>query len=154
MKPLRVLVVCLGNICRSPTAEVVLRNKLRVAKLDRLVDVDSAGTACGHSGLPPDARSQKHARARGYELSGLRARAVKAADFHRFDLMLAMDEDNLADLERLKPVGAAAALQLFGAAEVPDPYLGGPGGFEEVLDLVEAASDTWVEALRQRVGSA
>ena len=65
-----------------------------------------------------------------------------------------MNEDNLADLERLKPVGAAAALQLFGAAEVPDPYLGGPGGFEEVLDLVEAASDTWVEALRQRVGSA
>lgn len=151
---LRVLMVCLGNICRSPTAEAVLRHKLAAAGLDRHVEVDSAGTGGWHVGDPPDARSQRHALRRGYDLSALRARRVAEADFERFDLILAMDEDNLADLERLRPDGGGRAeLRLFAGRPVPDPYAGGPAGFEAVLDLVEAASDALARDWARRLGT-
>lgn len=150
---MRVLVVCLGNICRSPTAEAVLRHKLVQSGLGPRVEVDSAGTGSWHIGNPPDARSQRHAAARGYDLSAQRARRVAEADFHRFDFILAMDEDNLADLQRLCPEGAHAELRLFAECEVPDPYSGGPDGFERVLDLVEAASEAWVRTLSRRLGT-
>ncbi|MDP1691058.1 MAG: low molecular weight protein-tyrosine-phosphatase [Burkholderiaceae bacterium] len=150
---LRVLVVCMGNICRSPTAEGVLRARLIAAGLEKEVDVDSAGTGGWHSGEPPDARAQRHARQRGYDLSKQRARRVIEEDFERFDLLLAMDEDNLADLQRLKPSQARAELRLFDAAEVPDPYHGGAQGFENVLDQIERASDALLAELRTRLGT-
>jgi protein-tyrosine phosphatase len=150
---LRVLMVCLGNICRSPTAETVLRERLSARGLHGLVEVDSAGIGGWHIGSAPDARSQRHAQRRGYDLSGLRARQVVEADFDRFDLVLAMDEDNLADLERLKPEGAAAELRLFAAIDVPDPYQGGPDGFEQVLDFVEQGCEALVAELSERVGT-
>lgn len=152
---LRVLMVCLGNICRSPTAEAVLRERLRASGLADQVQVDSAGTGSWHVGSPPDARSQRHALRRGYDLSALRARKVVDADFSRFDLLLAMDHDNLADLERLRPDGdgAKAELLLFATVEVPDPYAGGPDGFDRVLDIVEQASERWVVELRGRLGT-
>jgi protein-tyrosine phosphatase len=149
----RILMVCLGNICRSPTAEAVLRARLRAHGLHGRVDVDSAGTGSWHTGEPPDASSQRHAARRGYDLSMLRARRVVEADFYCFDLMLAMDDDNLADLERLRPDGARTELRLFATVEVPDPYQGGPDGFERVLDLVERASDALVLDLQQRLGT-
>lgn len=146
--------VCLGNICRSPTAEAVLRAKLEAAGLAEHVVVDSAGTGDWHVGRPPDPRSQRHAAQRGYDLSALRGRQVAEADFHRFDLILAMDADNLADLQRLAPDGdSRAEVRLFAQVEVPDPYTGGPAGFEQVLDLVVAASDTWVKNLATRLGT-
>jgi protein-tyrosine phosphatase len=142
------LLVCLGNICRSPTAEAVLRHKLVQAGLGEHVRVDSAGTGGWHVGEPPDPRSQRHAARRGYDLSTLRARRIDEDDFHRFDHLLAMDEDNLAELQRWRPAGCRAALRLFADRAVPDPYTGGPEGFDLVLDMVEAASDTWVGRLR------
>jgi protein-tyrosine phosphatase len=150
---LRLLMVCLGNICRSPTAEAVLRQRLVAHGLDEQVDVDSAGTGGWHAGEPPDPRSQRHALLRGYDLSRLRARRVVDADFDRFDLLLAMDEDNLAELQRLKPIGARGEVRLFAAAEVPDPYPGGAQGFEYVLDQIELASDMWIVDLRRRLGT-
>jgi protein-tyrosine phosphatase len=151
---MKVLMVCLGNICRSPTAEAVLRAKLEAAGLAERVVVDSAGTGDWHIGSPPDARSQCHAAKRGYDLSALRGRQVAEADFRRFDLILAMDDNNLADLQRLAPDGThRAELRLFAPIEVPDPYAGGAAGFEQVLDLVETASDTWVKNLAARLGT-
>jgi len=154
LSEVRVLMVCLGNICRSPTAEAVLRAKLESAGLAHRVHVDSAGTGGWHVGDPPDSRSQRHAVERGYDLSGLRARRVTQDDFDRFDFILAMDEDNLADLRRLAPDRASrATLCLYAAVEVPDPYSGTAAGFERVLDLVEAAADAWVAVLAQRLGT-
>jgi len=150
---LRVLLVCMGNICRSPTAEGVLRHRLAAAGLEKRVEVDSAGTGGWHVGAPPDARAQRHALLRGYDLSRQRARRVVEADFERFDLVLAMDEDNLADLQRLQPEGARAEVRLFAAVEVPDPYHGAAQGFENVLDLIEQASDALVADLRGRLGT-
>jgi protein-tyrosine phosphatase len=151
---MRVLMVCLGNICRSPTAEAVLRTKLAAAGLAHRVQVDSAGTGSWHTGQPPDERSQRHAARRGYDLSGLRARCVEEEDFHRFELILAMDENNLADLRRLAPQGGhRAEVRLFAGTEVPDPYTGGPAGFERVLDMVEAASERWIQDLSRRLGT-
>lgn len=146
---LAVLMVCMGNICRSPTAEGVLRARLDAAGLAEQVRVDSAGTHGYHVGDPPDPRAQRHARSRGVDLSALRARRVAEADFDRFDLILAMDEDNLAELERLRPEGHPNRPRLLlefarrhaGVREVPDPYYGGPDGFDRVLDLVEDACD-------------
>jgi len=161
-----VLMVCMGNICRSPTAEAVLRHKLQRAGLHELVAVDSAGTNAYHVGAPPDERSRKHASRRGYELDHLRARKVEPTDFDRFDLLIAMDWDNLALLEEQCPDDAQARRKLkrlteflppdspfAGTQTVPDPYYGGPAGFDHVLDLVEASCDGLVEHLRQVVGS-
>lgn len=135
-QPRRVLLVCMGNICRSPTAEAVLRAKARQAGL--AVVFDSAGTEGYHVGDPPDPRSVRHARARGYDLSDLRARQVKADDFHAFDLILAADELNLRELRRRCPAELHERLQLFlGDVALPDPYYGESDDFEKVLDLVE-----------------
>ena len=159
-----VLMVCMGNICRSPTAEGVLRQKLVAAGLADVVEVDSAGTHDWHAGKPPDPRSVTHARNRGYDLSILRSRPVTAADFERFDLILAMDWDNLALLEDACPPSQPARRKLrrltefvgndsahAGAQVVPDPYYGGPAGFDAVLDLVEAACDGLVEHIQQKL---
>jgi protein-tyrosine phosphatase len=152
-----VLLVCLGNICRSPTAEGVLRKMLADSGLDGRVQVDSAGTTGYHEGAPPDARALAAARARGFDLSSLRARRIVAEDFDRFDLILAMDEDNLADLREIAPDGARAQLGLLldyaaGRREraVPDPYYGGRNGFERVLDLVTEACAGLVAELGRR----
>jgi len=150
---LRVLMVCLGNICRSPTAEAVLRQRLVAHGLDEQVEVDSAGTGGWHAGEPPDPRAQRHALRRGYDLSRLRARRVEDADFDRFDLLLAMDEDNLAELQRLMPIGSRGEVRLFAAAEVPDPYAGAAQGFDNVLDQIELACDVWVVDLHSRLGT-
>jgi protein-tyrosine phosphatase len=149
-----VLFVCLGNICRSPTAHGVLLRKLSERGLGQRVQVDSAGTGAWHAGEPPDRRAQRHAATRGYDLSGLGARQVESADFRRFTHILAMDRANLADLEQMRPADFSGELALFlsygsrGLLEVPDPYYGGAQGFEEVLDLVEDAA----EGLIARIG--
>lgn len=153
-----VLFVCLGNICRSPTAEGVFRERLRRAGLERRVLVDSAGTGGWHVGEPPDPRTRAAAARRGYDLSALRARQVARDDFRRFDLVLAMDLDNRTSLLRQCPATEQGRIGLFlsylpdaRATEVPDPYDGGVDGFEHVLDLVEAASDGLLESLRRRL---
>ncbi|WNF45346.1 low molecular weight protein-tyrosine-phosphatase [Pseudomonas sp. SG20056] len=154
---MRVLFVCLGNICRSPTAEGVLRHKLREAGLERRVEVDSAGTGDWHVGKAADLRTRQAAQQRGYDLSALRGRQVKAADFHSFDLILAMDNSNLHDLQQLRPGNDAAELDLFlrryqlERDEVPDPYYGGEAGFAQVLDLIEQACDALVIELKGRL---
>ncbi len=144
---MRVLFVCLGNICRSPTAEGVLRHKLREAGLQARVEVDSAGTGDWHVGKAADLRTRQAAQQRGYDLSALRGRQVQAEDFNAFDLILAMDNSNLRDLQQLRPGNATAELDLFlrryqlQLDEVPDPYYGGADGFEQVLDLIEQACE-------------
>lgn len=154
---MRVLFVCMGNICRSPTAEGVLRQRLSAAGLAAKVTVDSAGTGDWHVGKAPDGRSAQAAAARGYDLSSLRARQVQREDFQRFDLILAMDHDNLARLQALRPVTSGAELDLFlrrydlALDEVPDPYYGGADGFEQVLDLIEQASDALLAEIRGRL---
>jgi len=147
----------MGNICRSPTAEGVLRAKLAEAGLDALVELDSAGTHEYHLGRAPDPRTQRHALQRGYDLSALRARKVGLPDFDRFDLILAMDRENLAGLARLRP-DAGEKLRLLmsfatrhDADEVPDPYYGEGDGFERVLDYIEDACEGLVAELRQRL---
>ena len=142
-----VLFVCMGNICRSPTAEGVFRRLAAERGLGERLTVDSAGTHGYHLGRPPDTRAREAAAARGVDISGLRARRAEAADFGRFHHVLAMDRPNLAALERLRAAagrGPYPRLLLSYAAgadveEVPDPYYGGDDGFEHVLDLVEAA---------------
>ena len=153
----RVLFVCLGNICRSPTAEGVFRQLHDREAPSLEVEADSAGTADYHVGDPPDPRSQRAALRRGIDLSGLRARQVKSTDFARFDLILAMDRANLRDLQALRPSGAAALLRPFlefapqlGRLDVADPYYGGEAGFEQVLDLTTAASRGLLDWLQQR----
>ncbi|WP_432720177.1 low molecular weight phosphotyrosine protein phosphatase [Jeongeupia wiesaeckerbachi] len=139
-----VLMVCTGNICRSPTADGVLRKMVAEAGLDGVVIVDSAGTQSYHVGEAPDHRAQAHAKRRGYDLSPLRARQVAVADYTGFDLILAMDASHLRQLERQAPSQHQSKLKLFlefatgtREREVPDPYYGGDDGFEHVLDLVE-----------------
>jgi protein-tyrosine phosphatase len=150
------LFVCMGNICRSPTVEGVVRAHLAQAGLAGQVEVDSAGTVRHHLGEPPDARAQRVALRRGYDLSRLRARRVTEADYARFDRILAMDRDNLAILRRECPPEHRHKLGLFleysrsfAEREVPDPYYGNDAGFERVLDLIEDASHGLVESLRQ-----
>ena len=147
MSKTKVLFVCMGNICRSPTAEGVARALAERAGLADRFEFDSAGTHDYHIGKAPDRRSQQAAAMRGYDLSTLRARQVSVADFQRFDLVLAMDDDNLALLRRACPPELRHRLGLFldyapelGRREVPDPYYGGENGFQEVLDLIEAAA--------------
>jgi protein-tyrosine phosphatase len=153
---MRVLFVCLGNICRSPTAEGVLRALAAREAPDLALEVDSAGTAAYHVGQPPDPRTRAAAARRGYDLSTLRARSIESADFERFDLILAMDRENLAVLRQRAPAHAHERLRLLlefapdAPEEVPDPYYGGPNGFEEVLDLVEAATRGLLAHLRER----
>ncbi|MEQ8263398.1 low molecular weight protein-tyrosine-phosphatase [Pseudohaliea sp.] len=149
-----VLFVCLGNICRSPTADAVFREQVARAGLAGRVRIDSCGTAGYHVGEPPDARATAAAARRGYDLSPLRARQFDPADFERFDYILAMDESNLAHLEARRPEGYRGRLDLFlalapalGRREVPDPYYGGERGFEEVLDLVEQAGEALLAEL-------
>ena len=152
----RVLFVCLGNICRSPTAEGVLRHLLRQSAPGLAVEVDSAGTADYHIGEPPDLRSQQAALSRGIDLSTLRARQVAPRDFVHFDLLLAMDRQNLRALETMRPAGSRARIRLFleyaanlGRLEVPDPYYGDASGFEEVLDLCTAGARGLIGALHE-----
>ena len=154
---MRILFVCLGNICRSPTAEGVLRTLAAREAPELTIEVDSAGTAAYHVDEPPDPRSRQAAARRGYDLSALRARIVEPGDFERFDLILAMDRENLRVLRQRAPAGAHERLRLFlefapeaGPEDVPDPYYGGPNGFEEVLDLVEATTRSLLAHLRQR----
>ncbi len=154
---MRILFVCLGNICRSPTAEVVLRTIAAREAPELHLEVDSAGTTGYHVGQPPDPRMRQTADRRGYDLAAPRARIVEPADFERFDLILAMDREILSVLRRRAPSGAQERLRLFlefapeeGLEDVPDPYYGGPNGFEEVLDLVEAATRGLLAHLRHR----
>jgi len=141
---MKVLFVCLGNICRSPTAEGVLRALAQREAPQLALHADSAGTSDYHIGAPPDPRTVAAARRRGYDLSALRARQVRPADFSDFDLLLAMDEANLADLRAQAPSGMDGRLAMFleyapelGRVDVPDPYLGTARDFDLVLDLVE-----------------
>lgn len=142
-----VLFVCTGNICRSPTAEGVFRTLVARAGLSDAIVAESAGTHGYHVGEPPDRRSQAVALARGIDLSGQRARRVRPRDFYEFDLLLAMDRGHVEELRALAPSNAGARIHLFtefapelGGRDVPDPYYGGPRGFEDVLDLVEAGA--------------
>ena len=143
------LFVCLGNICRSPTAEAVTRAKAAERGLD--LTLDSAGTGRWHLGDAPDLRMQRAAAKAGYDLSGLRARQVEAADFARFDLILAMDRQNLADLAAMKPKSCDVPVALFlpygptGRREVPDPYY--DGGFDRVVAMIETAADGLLDRL-------
>lgn len=148
---LRILFVCLGNICRSPTAEGVMRRM--AARAGLALRVDSAGTGGWHAGAPPHPPSVRAARARGYDLSDQRARQVEPADFTRFDLILAMDARNLADLQRMAPPGAQARLGLFldhapgqAGRDMPDPWY--TGEYDLVLDLAEAGCAGLIAALR------
>jgi protein-tyrosine phosphatase len=155
----RVLFVCLGNICRSPTAEGTMRALVREAGLQERIELDSAGTGSWHVGSSPDGRAIAAAHARGIVLEGV-SREVRQDDFEDFDLVLAMDRSNMRELRRLAPSEQARArirlLREFDPAsagmedlDVPDPYYGGAGGFEEVLDLVQAACEGLLEQIRE-----
>lgn len=155
----RVLFVCMGNICRSPTAHGVFEARVRDAGLDDRVQVDSAGTHAYHVGEPPDHRSQAHALRRGIDLSAQRARQLAARDFDTFDLVLVMDKDNLALASQLCPPQHAKKLRRFAeffqrhdSPVVPDPYMGGAAGFEHVLDLVEDGSEGLLAHVRRELG--
>ncbi len=155
-KPISVLFICMGNICRSPTAEGVFRYVAQEAGIIESLHIDSAGTHAYHVGEPADHRARAAAERRGISLEGIVARRVHAGDFERFDYILAMDEENLAHLQREAPEPHHHKLRLFlefakaGEREVPDPYYGGAAGFERVLDLVEDASRGLLETLSRR----
>jgi protein-tyrosine phosphatase len=155
---MRLLFVCMGNICRSPTAEAVMRAVVAREGLDGAVEIDSAGTGSWHVGNPPDRRSTAAAKARGITLEGA-ARQVTVDDFEDYDLLLAADAENVAALRRIAPDAEAAEkivlLRQFdpeavaaGDLDVPDPYYGGPSGFEDVLDLVASACEGLLSSLR------
>jgi protein-tyrosine phosphatase len=142
-----ILFVCTGNICRSPTAEAVFRALAKNAGLE--LRIESAGLGDWHVGHPPDDRAQHHAKGRGYDLSAQRARQVRQRDFDDFDLILAMDRGHLRALERMAPPKHRAKIRRFAAdRDVPDPYHGGPEGFERVLDLVEDQCRSLLEELK------
>lgn len=153
---IRVLFVCTGNICRSPTAEGVFLHLVGEAGLSKQIEVDSAGTIDYHAGDPPDPRSVQAAARRSIDISGLSARQVAKRDFASFRYLLAMDQDNLRYLCRLCPSGLEHRLHLFldfagtEEAEVPDPYYGGARGFEQVLDLCEDGARGLLEDIRAR----
>ncbi|WP_035385142.1 low molecular weight protein-tyrosine-phosphatase [Ferrimonas futtsuensis] len=141
-----VLFVCLGNICRSPTAEAVFRHRFESAGLPLVLD--SAGTDAYHAGEQPDRRSAAAGRQRGYNFSGMRARRVTDEDFEQFDLILAADGSNMRDLKARCPAHLTYKLAMIvQSGEVPDPYYGGSDGFELVLDLLEQAADSWIARL-------
>ena len=147
----KLLVVCMGNICRSPTGEAVLRAKAK--ELGISVEVDSAGTIGYHAGNPPDARSKQAGKQRGYSFKGMRSRKVTVGDFDEFDMVLAADKANLADLLDICPTEHRHKVSLFLSHgdsdydEIPDPYYGGDAGFELVLDLIEDASEVILKKL-------
>ncbi|SEI39289.1 protein-tyrosine phosphatase [Allopseudospirillum japonicum] len=153
-KKIKVLFVCLGNICRSPTADGIFRQLVANAGLQEVIQVDSAGTGDWHIGKAPDARTQAAAKKAGYDLSHLRARQVKPQDLQTFDYVLAMDEANLAHLRAWQQAQTYAHVDLFlslvpetGYQAVPDPYYGGPQGFDQVVRLVEIGSQAWLTYL-------
>lgn len=157
-KKTSLLFVCMGNICRSPTAEGVFRAQALAAGIEPTLYIDSAGTHAYHVGAAPDARSQLYAKKRGYDLSQQRARQVNANDFDQFDYLLAMDKDNLALLKGACPPEHQHKLALFmqyasnsSADEVPDPYHGGARGFDIVLDYIEDASKGLIDALKKQI---
>ncbi len=159
--PLSVLFICMGNICRSPTAHGVLRHKLRLRGLHERIQVDSAGTHNYHPGEPPDRRSQRAAALRGYDIADLRARQLTDDDFEQHDLLLTMDWDNHALTEercppqlRRKVRRLAEFCRRHTAAVVPDPYYGGDAGFAHVLDLIEDACDSLIDELERRLALA
>lgn len=150
-----ILFVCTGNICRSPTAEGVLASLARDAGVE--IEWDSAGISACHAGEAPDPRAQRAAARRGYDLSQLRARKIEAADFQRFDLILAMDRGHLDEMKRRCPEALRDRIHLFldylpgsEGGEIPDPYYGGEAGFEHVLDLCEDAGAALLRRLTQR----
>lgn len=151
----KVLFVCLGNICRSPTAEGVFRHLVQQEGLMEQVEIDSAGTHAYHIGKPPDARAQAAARQRGIDLSRLRGRQAQVEDIHRFDYVLAMDRENYENLIALCPPGLEHKIRLFmefapdEPEEVPDPYFGGASGFDRVLDMIDAAARGLLEDIRR-----
>lgn len=154
---INVLFVCMGNICRSPTAEGVFRHIVTSRQLDSRIHIDSAGTHAYHIGEPPDRRAQAAALQRDIDLSRQVARRIDVMDFENFDYILAMDHDNLQILRSLCPAGHEHKLSLFltfapqlGEEEVPDPYYGGEHGFERVLDLIEVAAEGLLLDIRQR----
>lgn len=151
--------VCMGNICRSPTAHGVFSKKVEEAGLADVISIDSAGTHAYHVGEPPDRRSQQAALQRGFDLSDLRARKIRHSDFSEFDYYLVMDHANLADVLRECPDEYRHKVQLFleyasgfDEQEVPDPYYGGAQGFAHVLDLVEDASEGLLSRIREQYG--
>jgi protein-tyrosine phosphatase len=153
----KILFVCMGNICRSPTAEGVFRKAVADAGLNGSVNIASAGTHAYHVGEAPDVRAQQAARRRGYEISDLRARQITADDYRDFDLILAMDWENLSLLQQQCPRAFKHKLHLLmryagehDAATVPDPYYGGPEGFNTVLDYVEDSCQGLLEVVRKR----
>lgn len=152
----KVLFVCLGNICRSPTAEGVFRQSLIREQLEAWVQVDSAGTHAYHVGSPPDSRAREAALRRGIDLSGIRGRRAEQEDFDQFDYILAMDRENYDNLlaisgDRSHKIDVFMNYSTrFDASEVPDPYYGGPNGFERVLDMIEDASEGLLRELRRR----
>jgi protein-tyrosine phosphatase len=155
-----ILFVCMGNICRSPTAEGVFRNRVDAAGLADEIQIDSAGTHDYHVGNAPDGRSQQYAARRGYDLSMQRARQIKTSDFSEFDYVLAMDRDNLARLQAACPQQYRHKLGLFmqyaqhsPSDVVPDPYYGGGSGFDRVLDYIEDAADGLLDVLRKELAS-
>lgn len=157
MKIIRVLFICMGNICRSPTAEAVFRHYVENAGLSGQIMIDSAGTHDFHIGESPDSRTQRAALQRGYDMGSLRGRQVEADDFIHFDYVLAMDMSNLAILKRLAPSGSKAQVGLFleyarhhAEREVPDPYYGGANGFERVLDMAEDAAEGLLQHIRRQ----
>jgi protein-tyrosine phosphatase len=155
---MKVLFVCTGNICRSPTAEAVFRAKAAARGLGERVFADSAGTHGYHIGDPPDPRTCDAARRRGYTMTGMSARKVSAQDFRAFDVVVAMDEGHFRQLRRLAPAGTQDKLRLFmelvreaTQRDVPDPYYGGPDGFEHVLDIVEAGVDALLDEVEEKL---
>ena len=153
----RVLFVCLGNICRSPASEGVFRTVVTNAGLDSVISIDSAGTGDWHVGDPPDPRGQAAALKRGYDLSDQRARKVTIRDFKQFDYIIGMDSSNCADLAAIAPEAARDKIKLFlnyaphlGRRDVPDPYYGGLEGFENVLDMLEEASKGLLREIQKR----
>lgn len=157
MKQIKVLFVCLGNICRSPTAEGVFRHLVQQEGHADWITTDSAGTHAYHIGAQPDRRSQQTASARGIDLSDLRGRQAISNDFHEFDYILAMDDENFQNLQDICPAGHEDKLSLFldfskdfSEAQVPDPYYGGDQGFEHVFDLVESASRGLLEDIKKQ----
>lgn len=158
----RVLFVCLGNICRSPTAEAVMRRKLQNRNLERWFEISSAGTGNWHVGEAPDARATQAAMTRGYDMSELRAKQIAESDFKHYDLVLAMDRSNVTNMRRICPSGHLSKIGLLmdyvphaSVDEVPDPYYGNEDGFNLVLDLLEDACDSLINTVceQKRIGA-